>query len=313
MDPVQIERQAVGRIRTYDLGKLAIIISRWPELPPRWRRLILKHPRVHELRECFDLAAFGLSPLLREEPDTYSRIDGEGWTKTLRDTIRGLQRDFVLELEPAYQLRNWEDAATLLGRQRGVCYAGCAGLWSGDGSGPGSLLLRSAREIQVAEYLRVRGIHPTESELSGCVALALWEGNWRSQENLGKEFECVCSDAQRAFYWHQNDGRYNNLGDLDADGGNDIIATAVPLDPMFPAPEEIRIAGPVELAFLREKIRRIGLKVGLEKEEARFLVKMAIDGAEWKDDPTAWRKIRDRKRGPLLKAIGDLLRENPYA
>jgi len=41
--------------------------------------------------------------------------------------------------------------------------------------------------------------------------------------------------------------------------------------------------------------------------QADFMVRVAFDGAKQKDDPAAWRAIRERKRDALLPAVRRLL------
>ena len=81
----------------------------------------------------------------------------------------------------------------------------------------------------------------------------------------------------------------------------------VMLDTLFPATESLPPLSTVQVAFVREKLRSIGRRAELTKRHTDFLVRMALDGAKQADDPSAWRVIRDRKRGTLLVEVQDLL------
>ena len=98
------------------------------------------------------------------------------------------------------------------------------------------------------------------------------------------------------------DGLYNTYGRLDPAATGIIV-----LDELFPAPDLLPPLSTLQLAFVRAKLRSIGTSAGLTKSHANFMVRMALDGAKQADDPTAWRAIRDRKRGVLLVEVQNLL------
>jgi hypothetical protein len=77
---------------------------------------------------------------------------------------------------------------------------------------------------------------------------------------------------------------YNTSGRLDP------VAMAYRLDPLFPATETIRPLSSIQLAFIWENLRVEGRRAGLTKEQADFLVRMAMDGAKQHDNPSAWRR-----------------------
>jgi len=51
------------------------------------------------------------------------------------------------------------------------------------------------------------------------------------------------------------------------------------------------------------ELRAIAKRAGLKPAHTEFLVEMAVHGRQQKDNPTAWRTIRDRKRSVLYPEI----------
>jgi hypothetical protein len=130
---------------------------------------------------------------------------------------------------------------------------------------------------------------------------ALWEGKWNASGDH-MPAEITGEEAIRSRLSHEMDGLHNNYGRLDPAATGFVV-----LDELFPAPESLPPLSTVHLAFVRAKLRSIGTRAGLTKSHADFMVRMALDGAKQADDPTAWRAIRDRKRGPLLANVQNLL------
>jgi hypothetical protein len=129
---------------------------------------------------------------------------------------------------------------------------------------------------------------------------ALWEGKWNEAGDQ-MPAEITSEETLRNRRSHEMDGLYNTGGRLDH------VATAGELEEIFPATEPLMPLSTVQLAFVRGKLRSIGLRAGLTRRQIDFLVRMALDGAKQADDPTAWRAIRDRKREPLLTEVQALL------
>jgi hypothetical protein len=130
---------------------------------------------------------------------------------------------------------------------------------------------------------------------------ALWEGKWNASGDQ-MPAEVTGEETLRSRRSHEMDGLYNTSRRLDP------AATAfIVLDELFPALESLPPLSTVQLAFIRGKLRSIGKRAGLTKRQTEFLVRMALDGAKQADDPTAWRAIRDRKRGPLLADVQNWL------
>ncbi|HTS58993.1 MAG TPA: hypothetical protein VMH03_15725 [Terriglobales bacterium] len=137
--------------------------------------------------------------------------------------------------------------------------------------------------------------------------LAVWEADWNSGDRPPSE---VTREATRHYrHEHRLDGVYNTSKRLDpvaTAGELDPMTSLGELDPMFPM-SKLRPLSAIQLAFVREGLRSAGKRAGLKKEHADFIVRMALDDAKQKDDPAAWRAIRDRKSGQLMPEIEELL------
>jgi hypothetical protein len=135
------------------------------------------------------------------------------------------------------------------------------------------------------------------AELQGDFEYAVWEGKWAKPGPS----PVTVTRQQTHHGVHQQDGKYNTWGRLDP------VAMAGELDPLLPDSGSLKALSEVQLAFLRDKLFEDGRRAGLKKSHARFLARLALDGAKKTDNPAAWRAIRDRKRGPLLAKVREIL------
>jgi hypothetical protein len=134
----------------------------------------------------------------------------------------------------------------------------------------------------------------------GAFHLAVWEAKW---DALGVQSPADLTRKETLRHWwaHEKDGLYNMSGRLDP------VAMAGELDPLLPALAPMTPLSEVQLAFLSSRLFEEGRRAGLKKTHAHFLARVALDGAKKKDNPAAWRAIRDRKRGPLLEKVEEIL------
>jgi hypothetical protein len=129
---------------------------------------------------------------------------------------------------------------------------------------------------------------------------ALWEGKW-NVDGDDVPSEVTRHETRRSWLRHEKDELYNTSDRLDP------VATAGEIDPLFPATEPMRPLSPMQFAFIREKLRTAGMRAGLKRGQADFLVRTALDNAKQEDNPTAWRAIRDRKSESLLAEVQKIL------
>ena len=129
---------------------------------------------------------------------------------------------------------------------------------------------------------------------------AVWEGKWNALAGQ-MPAEVTWEETLRGRRSHEMDGLYNTSRRLDP------AATACELNPLFPATEPARPLSTMRFGFVRQKLRALGTRDGLPRAQADFLVRMALDGAQEKDNPSAWRAIRDRHRGTLMAKVRELL------
>jgi hypothetical protein len=129
---------------------------------------------------------------------------------------------------------------------------------------------------------------------------AVWEGKWNAPQSLTPA-AVTRAEALRKRQLHEMDGRYNTAGRLDH------VATARKLRDTHPATERATPLSEPQIAAFRRKLRALGLRAGLKKVQAEFLVDMAFEKKQQKDNPTAWHAIRVRKSTPLQKAAKELL------
>jgi hypothetical protein len=130
---------------------------------------------------------------------------------------------------------------------------------------------------------------------------AVWEGKWNAPGDR-MPAEVTHDQALSSRRAHDMDGLYNTGRRLDP-----VASAFVLLDELFPAPEPLPPLSTVQVAFVRAKLRSIGRRAELTKRHADFLVRMALNGAKQADDPTAWRAIRDRKRGAIVAQLEKFL------
>lgn len=133
---------------------------------------------------------------------------------------------------------------------------------------------------------------------------ALWEGKWKGAGDR-MPAEVTGEETRRNWWLHEKDGLYNTGGRLDP------VATADELKPVFPATEPMVPLSSMQLAFISTSLRAVGSRAGLTKPHVDFLVHMALDGANQKENPSAWRAIRDRKRKSLLPEVQKILDSIP--
>ena len=89
---------------------------------------------------------------------------------------------------------------------------------------------------------------------------ALWEGKWNVR---GDQMPAgvTLDQALQSRRSHEIDGLYNTGGRLDP------VAMAGELEEIFPATEPLMPLSTVQLAFVRGKLRSIGLRAGLTKRQ----------------------------------------------
>ena len=148
---------------------------------------------------------------------------------------------------------------------------------------------------------QIDSLPPSRRPDQGDFNKAVWEAKWNASSDQ-MPAEITGEEALRNRSSREMDGLYNTYGRLDPAATGFVV-----LDELFPAPESLPPLSTLQVAFVRAKLRSIGKRAGLTKSHADFMVRMALDGAKQADDPTAWRAIRDRKRGPLLANVQNLL------
>jgi hypothetical protein len=163
-----------------------------------------------------------------------------------------------------------------------------------------------ANPASLLEYRRmicpqIDSLPPSRRPDPGDFNKAVWEAKWNASSDQ-MPAAITGSEALRSKLSHEMDGLYNTYGRLDPAATGIIF-----LEELFPAPDPLPPLSTVQVAFVRAKLRSIGTRAGLTKGHADFLVRMALDGAKQADNPTAWRAIRDRKRGVLLVEVQSLL------
>lgn len=134
---------------------------------------------------------------------------------------------------------------------------------------------------------------------------AVWEAEWDTREGP-MPTQVTRKRAMSHGLSREMDGIFNS------DRRLDDAATAIPL-------EDYVAEAPVQLSKeqlellergiekLVSQLRAIGKRARLKRAHIEFLVEMAVHGSRQKDNPAAWRAIRDRKRSLLLPEIERLV------
>jgi hypothetical protein len=133
---------------------------------------------------------------------------------------------------------------------------------------------------------------------------SLWEAAWDTRDGP-MPAQVTKALARRHRLTRKRDGLYNSHGSLD------IVANAS-------AYEEGATEGPAvlssdqserlerELESLISELRKVARRAGLKRAQVDFLVEMAVDKRQQKDNPSAWKAIRERKRHTLYPEIRKL-------
>jgi hypothetical protein len=146
---------------------------------------------------------------------------------------------------------------------------------------------------------------------------------WEINGDYGSEAyaEVIRRGARHNQRLHDNDGRYTSEKRADrivaARGGTDQLQKIEPLfDRMHPAeplykPEFLKRENtPLterQLASFRQQLRALGKRQHLTKRQTDHLVRLALDGGNPSDDPSACRAIRSRKIPKLLPEVQAIL------
>ena len=109
-------------------------------------------------------------------------------------------------------------------------------------------------------------------------------------------------EAQGHRQLREMDGLYNLYRRLDNAATAGTLTEAIGV-PATPSPEEIERR--IESLIL--KLREVGRRAGLKPSHIEFLVSMTSHRRQQKDNPAAWKAIRDRKRAALYPEIEDLV------
>jgi hypothetical protein len=130
---------------------------------------------------------------------------------------------------------------------------------------------------------------------------ALWEGGW-SKPGGKLPVELTFDQADQHRLERAGDSVRNSRGRLErAVPLSDEIASHLEAKPQL-------LYSKAELAILRRKLMKLATSKGLPKQTARFIVALALEGTNRRDDPSATKAI-DRKFAALFPDIVALLDE----
>jgi hypothetical protein len=134
---------------------------------------------------------------------------------------------------------------------------------------------------------------------------SLWEGEWDTRDGP-MPAQVTKESARRHRHRREKDGSYNSHQRLDSAAKAGAFQESVAEgSALLPEEQSERIQRAIELLVL--KLRGIGKRAGLKPTQVKFLVEMAVHGRGQKDNPTAWKAIRERKRAALFPEIVGLV------
>lgn len=134
---------------------------------------------------------------------------------------------------------------------------------------------------------------------------SLWGTEWDHAEGPMPD-QVIKENAVRHRRCREKDGLYNSHRRLDSVASAGPFEEGVAEGPALLPDEQVeRIQREVE--SLVSKFRRVAKRAGLKPAHIDFLVEMAVHGRRQKDNPTAWKAIRDRKYAALYPEIRRLV------
>jgi hypothetical protein len=167
-----------------------------------------------------------------------------------------------------------------------------------------ALLALFANPGSMAEYrdmiLGGSGKQPDQGDFNRSIWGAAWD---RSEGAMAAQV--TRAEAMDHGHLRDMDGRYNSRRTLDS------VATASAIKGAARGPahlsEEKSQLIEREMESLILKLRAAAKRAHLKPSQIEFLVAMAVRGKQQKDNPTAWRAIRDRKCAALYLEISRLV------
>jgi hypothetical protein len=131
--------------------------------------------------------------------------------------------------------------------------------------------------------------------------LSLWEAEWDTPEARSPA-GVIRTGAARHWQERENDGLRNSRGRRDCAANADAYNESVTEGPAILSVEQSeRLQREVE--SLVSELRRVAKRVGLKPAQIDFLLEMAVHKKQQKDNPSAWKAIRERKRAALYPEI----------
>jgi hypothetical protein len=134
---------------------------------------------------------------------------------------------------------------------------------------------------------------------------SLWEAGWDTRDGLTPA-QATKKSARRHRYGRYRDGLFNSRGRLDTVANAGAYEESVAEGPALLS-RELAERLEREVESLTSKLRGVAKRAGLKPAHIDFLVEMTVHKKQQKDNPSAWRAIRDRKRAALYPEIRDLV------
>jgi len=136
--------------------------------------------------------------------------------------------------------------------------------------------------------------------------LALWEAGWDTRDG-SMPTQVTRKRAVRHRHLRKMDGLYNSRLRHDAAANAGVFDERVAEGPPLLLKEQSEVIER-EIKSLIRQLRAVAKRAGLKPAQITFLVEMAVHGRQQKDNPSAWRAIRSRKRSALYPEIQRLVR-----